>query len=40
MGFVTTDEFLQFMQIETIEELPDFGAFSGVDMQENEEEKE
>lgn len=32
MAFVTTDEFLQFMEIESIEELPDFGSFSNADL--------
>ena len=39
MGFVTTDEFLRFMKIETIDELPQFENFSTMqfDTAENEE---
>ncbi len=36
MAYVTTDEFLQFMDIETIEELPEFGSFSVAELTNNE----
>ncbi|MBE6038449.1 MAG: SMC-Scp complex subunit ScpB [Anaerofustis stercorihominis] len=37
VGYVTTDEFLQFMQIEDIKELPQFESFASMPLTENEE---
>ncbi len=36
MGYITTDEFLRFMDIETIEELPEFAGFSSAEMAKDE----
>lgn len=36
LGYITTDEFLQFMQVETIEELPNFETYSAAEMEDEE----
>ncbi len=36
IGYVTTDEFLRFMQIETIDELPDFENFRTAEVTDGE----
>ncbi len=35
-GYITTDEFLQFMEIESIDELPEFEMFSKKETREEE----